>query len=113
MLWELNQEEDDFEPLTAAQSVIDLDLRKITSPGFSRQVRLLPTVAGEANAVLLSFRLELQPGIEISTCGRDHGLHWSKPVYMLREPVALRPGQVRAVSVRYEPHGELSVELAD
>lgn len=112
LLWELNQEENDFEPLTAVQSVVDLDLRTITSPGFSQQVSLLPTTAGDANAVLLSFRLVLQPGIEISTCGRDHGLHWSKPVFMLREPVALRPGQARAVSVRYEPHGELSVELA-
>jgi hypothetical protein len=113
MLWELNQEEDDFEPLTAAQRVIDLDLRQITSPGFSRQIHLHPTSAGAANAVVLSFRLELQPGIEISTLGRDHGLHWGKPVFMLREPVELRPGQAHSVNVSYEPHGELCVEIAD
>jgi hypothetical protein len=109
IVWELNGREDAFIPLTEEASLITLDLEELQSASFTRSVTLPPLRGGTANAALLAFRLDLQPGIELTTTGRTHEMHWSKPVYMLREPLSLRPGQPVTLEIAYEPHGEIAV----
>lgn len=111
LTFELGQEDDDFQPLTDERVALDLDLLTLDSREVEGDVELVPERRGSANAVVLSFRLHLQPGIELSTCGAQHALHWCKPVHMLPAHVELRPGQPLPVRVGYLTHGEMAVSL--
>jgi hypothetical protein len=110
VIWELGSDDEGFVPLASETSLIELDLQTLTSADFSRTVTVVPRREGLANAVVLAFRLELAPGINLTTSGR-HGLHWSKPVLMLRRPLAVRPDRPVALHVSYETHGELLVAV--
>jgi precorrin-6B methylase 2 len=110
VVWELSGEGEDFVSFADEVPVIAIDLEHFEEAEFVREVRIEPRRAGAANAVVLAFRLELQPGIELSTSGR-HPLHWSKPVFMLRDPVEARPGRPLRLRVSYETQGELDVTL--
>jgi type II protein arginine methyltransferase len=111
VVWELGGEGDDFLPLASEVSLIEIDLRRLEAADFVVSRPVVPAGDGLANAVVLAFRLELQPGIELSTRGRHHGLHWSKPVFMLRRPLALRRGQAVQVTASYESHGDMQISL--
>jgi precorrin-6B methylase 2 len=111
VVWELSAAADDFRPLAPPTRVVRLDLRRLESPDFVARALVRRPREGVANAVLLSFRLELQPGIVLSTLGTDHALHWCKPVHMLSAPVAIRPGEPLEIELRYDPIEELSVRL--
>jgi type III protein arginine methyltransferase len=111
VVWELGTEGDDFRPLADEVSLLEIDLRKMESVDFSVARSVLPCSDGMANAVVLAFRLQLMEGVELSTSGRGHGLHWSKPVFMLRRPLPVHAGQPVRVRATYEAHGELLVSL--
>jgi hypothetical protein len=113
LIWEIHQEDEDFSPMTEEVVVIDLDLRQIEHADFSRTAELVPVADGHANAVVLAFTLQLQPGIALSTRGRRHDLHWSKPVFMLPAPVHLQRGRPVRLRISYEAHGELQVTVVD
>lgn len=111
LIWETHQEDDDFSPMTEEVVVIDLDLRQIERADFSTTSELVPVVDGCANSVILAFTLQLQPGITLSTRGRRHELHWSKPIFMLPTPVRLHRGRAVRLRVSYEAHGEIQVAV--
>lgn len=113
VLSEIGPHDEDFVTLTDETSVITLDLEQVRAPDFSTTVCVTAQQDGLANAVLLAFRLQLQPGIEISTSGMRHGLHWSKPFFMLGEPIHLRQGQTSRLRVSYQSLGEISVDLVE
>ena len=92
LVWEEEDDGEDFSPLSDDTVVTDLDLAGLEHAEIDHPFTVTATRADMANAVALSFRLELQPGIELSTCGRPHGLHWNRPVLMLASPAAVEPG---------------------
>jgi hypothetical protein len=109
LIWEQAPGDDNFTSLTGDEVVIRLELATLKRAAFDQVVTLLPGTSGAANAALISFRLELQPGIVISTRRDDHGLHWSRPVYMLPTPMPCRAGEAVHLKVGYDPHGEIRV----
>jgi hypothetical protein len=114
VIWELGAvgaEDGDFRSLTDEVSVIRLELAEIQSADFSRTIEIQARRTGVANAVLLAFRLVLQPGIEISTAGRSHNMHWSKPVYMLARALPVNLGETLKLRVQHESHGELEIQV--
>jgi hypothetical protein len=112
VVWELDSAERQLSLLSAAAPLVSIDLASVARAGFCTSARLEPLGSGLANAVVLSFRLELQPGIELSNADPGHGLHWNSPVYMLPRAVPCRPGAgAPEVRLSYEPHGELRVEV--
>jgi hypothetical protein len=111
VVWELGEEEGAFDPLSEEVPVASFDLADFQSPRINARVEIDPVQRGSANAVLLAFRLELLPGVDLSTQGPRHDLHWNKPVYMLRAPVPLEPGVPATLEARYEPQGEIALSL--
>jgi len=108
VVWELGVDDEDFVTLAEEVPVVRLDLGTMQTAEFARTLVVPAIRGGVANAVLLAFRLELAQGITLSTAGRGHALHWSKPVFMLRRPVELRQGEAFSLTVSYEPHGEIT-----
>jgi hypothetical protein len=111
IVWEMGGEGEGFLPLSDEVSVIDLDLEQLQSPEFARRVLISPLRDGQVNAVVLVFRLELAPGVILTTSGRTHAMHWSKPVYMLPSPIELHSGEPVELQIRYETQGEIMVSL--
>ena len=109
LIWEQAPGDDVFTSLSGDTRVIRLDLATMKQADFSQSVTLSPTAAGRADATLLSFRLELAPGVTLSSTPDDHDLHWSRPVHMLPEPITCRPGEDVGLEVRYQPHGNISI----
>lgn len=114
IVWEAGADEESVEILSIAEPVVFLDLQRLQSPGFSRTVTLtpLPVISSrEVNAVILSFRLVLLPGVDLCTSGMGYDLHWNKPVFMLPRPLRCGPDDPVSVQVSYENHSELRVTV--
>jgi len=114
IVWEAGADEESVEILSIAEPVVFLDLQHLQSPGFSRTVTLtpLPVISSrEVNAVILSFRLVLLPGVDLCTSGMGYDLHWNKPVFMLPRPLRCGPDAPVSVQVSYENHSELRVTV--
>jgi hypothetical protein len=109
LVWESGADEEDLELLSGEHEVIELDLREIRQPSFTTSFAVTPLTAAEANVVVLSFRLELLPGIMLSTQGPRHPLHWNKPVFMLPAPIPVQPGLPVPLQLAYETGGEIRV----
>lgn len=101
-----------FESISGVERALALDLGAIDEVGFTATAVTKPLREGRANAVVLSFRLTLLPGIVLSSHDQRSELHWCRPVYMLREPVACRPDRAVRVELRYEAHGEIGVSVS-
>lgn len=111
VVWELEAGNNDFIPLSDEVSLIQLDLGKIESADFSRTLPITLKKSGEANAVTLAFRLELQPGIHLTTSGDHHEMHWNKPVFMLQNPLQLAVETLACLTITYQTHGEIKLSL--
>ena len=113
LIWEQAPGDDAFTSLSGDASVIRIDLATMKRAGFRRTVTLSPTAPGRGDAILFSFRLELAPGVSLSSQPDDHGLHWSRPIHMLPAPITCQAGRHVRLEVRYQPHGDISVSPAE
>ena len=111
MVWELGPRDEDYRALSGAVKVIELDLHRFREPAFSRKVRLRASSDCHADAVVLSFQLQLHPGVTLSSRDQRELLHWCRPVYMLPAPLACARRQPVSVRVSYQAHGEIRVAL--
>jgi hypothetical protein len=102
LIWEQGADEGQLETLSDEAVAVDLDLRRIESAEFSSEFALQARRGGEINAVVLSFVLDLHDGIELTTRGPQHNLHWNRPVIMLPVPVAVLPGDKLRFRLSYE-----------
>jgi hypothetical protein len=109
LLWEQDDDDDQLVVLSDDTTAVAIDLARFDSAELDEPFTIEATSSGVANAVVLSFWLELQPGIEISTCGQPHGYHWNKPVVMLADPIEVVGGRRLSFRLGYEPGGELKL----
>ena len=113
VVWEQGPKDNDgFVGFSAAERMASLDLGAIKEAGFNAAASILPGREGTANALVLSFRLTLLPGIVLSSHDQRTKLHWCRPVYMLRQPVVCRPDREVRVELSYEAHGEIGVSVS-
>ncbi len=113
VVWEQGPHEvDGFEALSEPAPVAALDLDAIEDADFHADATLRASREGTANAVVLSFCLTLLPGIVLSSHEQRTELHWCRPVYMLGQPLACRPGQTFGVGLSYPAHGEIRVTVS-
>ena len=112
VVWEQGpHDEGGFEGLSPVVPVVDLDLGAISEANLCAAAEIPPHSEGTVNAVVLSFRLTLLPGIDLSSHEQRTDLHWCRPVYMLGAARTCRPGQPVRVELRYEAHGEIGVSV--
>ncbi len=115
VVWEMEPGEAGVTFLSPPGRVISLDLRRLTQAAFAATACLRPAAPAapgvRVNAVALSFRLVLLPGLELSTNRPAHGLHWSRPVFMLPAPLPVRR-EGYTVRLSYERHAEVTVEVS-
>lgn len=57
--------------------------------------------AGLAHAVLVSFAMELAPGIRVDN-GLTAGGHWGRTAFLLDQPQAVRPGSRLAITAQHD-----------
>jgi 2-polyprenyl-3-methyl-5-hydroxy-6-metoxy-1,4-benzoquinol methylase len=111
LIWEQDDDDDELVVLSEHTTAAAIDLAQLEEAELDAPFSIVAAGDGVANAVVLSFRLELQPGIEISTCGQPHGYHWNRPVAMLADPIEVVRGARVGFRLRYEAGGELKLTL--
>ena len=79
----------------------ELDLSTLDTPQIDVSVAAVATGAGTVNGVVGYFEAQLSPGVVLSTSPalEPAPTSWGAPVWLLPEPVELRPGQ--EFSLRY------------
>jgi len=109
LIWELGSDEEALQPLSGETTAVTVDLGVFEQAELSGTFSLTAERAGEVNAVVLSFVLELHDGIELTTRGPRHDLHWNRPVVMLSEPVRVAAGEVLSFQLGYELGADIKV----
>lgn len=113
IVFELGQDDGGFRAASDDRCVVDVDLATFQQAEFDRTVSMVAREHDTANAVALSFEMELCPGVVLSTRAARHKLHWNKPIHLLEREIPVQPGQVVDVRVSYERHGELRVSAGE
>ncbi len=93
--------------LSAPVLLADLDLKAVGGAAIERAVGVTATMSGRLNGLLVYFELELGPATRLSThpaeAGRDN--HWGSPVWVLDDPLPVRPGDRLEVAYGYRAAG--------
>ena len=89
--------------LAPTTSVVALDLALLESPSVEATCTVDVTAPGRVNALVVSFDLDLAPGIRLTNTPwtAPEGCHWGVTVWPLDRPLPVTPGDRVRVIYRY------------
>jgi protein arginine N-methyltransferase 1 len=94
-----------WKPLGQPLLLEDIDFRACDIPQVETTGTGRATAVGQLNGLIFYFELALSRSVSLSThpslVKKDH--HWSSPVWVLTDPLALRRGARFSVTYKYDP----------
>jgi SAM-dependent methyltransferase len=95
----------EWEPLTPAAPLIDIDLTALSDARVHGSAEVPVKKNGVLSGIAVHFDLQLSPGVVHSTDAWQSGPdnHWLVPIYFFVEPMDVRRGDVLRLSYSYDP----------
>ena len=100
-----------WRPLSPSVPAVDLRFAELKGTRIAADLSLPCVRAGRLDGIIVSFDVDLRPKrcLQVSPFVDDSATHWRLPIYCLKSPRQLQPGDEVRVGYRY--HGQAEVLL--